>query len=100
MVRGTQRCVCSGTRTTTPPGRSLSRRAIQLGLRGQVLEAYGQRELLEVIDLSAFVAEQRDRLRAEGTAALEIPRELVYVPADPAVAARVGLEAGCVIRHP
>ncbi len=74
-----------------PAGRSLSRRAIQLGLRGQVLEAYGQRELLEVIDLSAFVAEQRDRLRAEGTAALETPCERVYVPADPAVAARVGL---------
>ena len=39
-----------------PSGAKLDRRAIQLGLRGGVLEGFGRRELVEVIDLSGFVA--------------------------------------------
>ena len=74
-----------------PSGAKLERRAIQLGLRGEVLEAYGRRELLEVIDLTGFVAEQRSRLEAGGVEALLIPRERVYVPTDTAVAVRLGL---------
>ena len=80
-----------------PSGAKLDRRAIQLGLRGGVLEAFGRRELVEVIDLSAFVAEQRSVLEARGVPALVTPRERVYMPADPDIAARLGLassEAG------
>jgi hypothetical protein len=69
----------------------LERRAIQLGLRGEVLEAFGRRELVEVIDLSDFVAEQRARLSSGGVSALATPRERVYRPPDPAVAARLRL---------
>jgi hypothetical protein len=46
-----------------PRGNKLERRAIQLGLRGPVLEAFGQRELLEVIDLTDFVSQQREQVR-------------------------------------
>lgn len=74
-----------------PSGAPLERRALQLGLRGEVLAAFGKRELIEVLDLSAFVAEQRARLKAGGVTALQTPRERVYVPTDPAVAARLGL---------
>ena len=74
-----------------PSGAKLDRRAIQLGLRGGVLEAFGRRELVEVIDLSDFVAEQRSVLAARGASALITPRERVYTPGDPAVAARLGL---------
>lgn len=69
-----------------PSGAKLERRAIQLGLRGDVLKAFGTTELLEVIDLTAFVAEQRDVLAAKGVAALAMPRERVYCPANPAAA--------------
>jgi hypothetical protein len=69
----------------------LDRRAIQLGLRGGGLEAFGRRELVEVIDLSEFVAEQRSVLATRGVSVLVTPRERVYTPADPAVAARLGL---------
>ena len=62
-----------------PSGAKLERRAIQLGLRGEVLEAFGRRELVEVIDLSEFVAEQRERLSSGGVSALVTPRERVYV---------------------
>lgn len=74
-----------------PSGAKLERRAIQLGLRGEVLEAFGRRELVEVIDLSEFVAEQRSRLSSGGVSAIVTPRERVYRPADADIAARLRL---------
>src|SRR5258708_5499491 len=65
-----------------PSGAKLERRAIQLGLRGEALEAFGRRELVEVIDLSEFVAEQRSRLSSGGVSAIVTPRERVYRPAN------------------
>jgi hypothetical protein len=74
-----------------PSGASLDRRAIQLGLRGPVLESFGKNELLEVIDLSEFVAEQRSLLSSGGVSALSIPRERIYHPTDPTLAAKLQL---------
>lgn len=74
-----------------PSGAKLERRAIQLGLRGEVLEAFGRHELVEVLDVSEFVAEQWARLSSGGVSGLVTPRERVYRPADPAVAARLRL---------
>jgi len=74
-----------------PSGAKLERRAIQLGMRGEVLESFGQRELLEVIDMTPFVSEQRTRLAEEGLSGLLTPREGVYLPGDPKVATRLGL---------
>jgi hypothetical protein len=37
-----------------PSGAKLERRAIQLGLRGAVLETFGRKELMEVLDVSEF----------------------------------------------
>jgi hypothetical protein len=76
-----------------PSGSALDRRAIQLGLRGQVLEEFGKNELLQVIDLSSFVAEQRSCLSASGISSLITPRERVYRPADPTIAARLHLSS-------
>jgi hypothetical protein len=75
-----------------PKGRPLLRRALQLGLRGGVLEDFGKRELVDVIDMTEFVAEQRMRLSSLGTAGLSTPSERVYVPGDPAIAGRVMLD--------
>jgi hypothetical protein len=75
-----------------PHGAKLERRAIQLGLRGPVLEAFGKRELLEVIDMTPFVAAQRANAASAGFTDLHTPVERVYVPADSAVANRLGLE--------
>jgi hypothetical protein len=60
-------------------------------LRGEVLKAFGKRELIEVIDLSAFVAEQRLLLSSSGVSAITTPRERVYIPADPTIASRLQL---------
>jgi hypothetical protein len=74
-----------------PSGAKLDRRAIQLGLRGSTLEAFGTSELLEVTDLSEFVAEQHAVLSNRGVSALFTPRERVCVPADPQIATRLRL---------
>ena len=74
-----------------PSGAKLERRAIQLGLRGEVLEAFGRRELVEVLDVSEFVAEQRERMSSGGVSVLVTPREREYRPADHSVVARLRL---------
>jgi hypothetical protein len=74
-----------------PKGPKLDRRAIQLGLRGEVLRAFATTELVEVIDLTAFVEEQRGQLASGGVAAIRTPCERVYRPNDAEIAARLGL---------
>ena len=71
--------------------RALKRRAVQLGLRGETLRAFGVPELLQVIDMTAFVAKQRERLQSEGIAALDTPAERIYMPATAAISGRLGL---------
>lgn len=75
-----------------PGGQPLPRRAIQIGLRGAALEAFGRRELREVIDMTAFVAEQRDALQRNGATGLLTPVERPYVPGDAAIATRLMLD--------
>lgn len=66
-----------------PTGEKCERRAIQLGLRGAALEAYGKHEIVQIIDVSAFVAEQRANVHEWRTGKLMTPSECVYVPAGP-----------------
>ena len=63
----------------SPSGANLERRAIQLGLRGKTLRAFATSELLEVIDLTEFVAAQRGNV-AGAFARLRTPVERVYKP--------------------
>jgi len=74
-----------------PNGEKVTRRALQLGLRDEPLKAYGRREILEVIDMSNFVAEQKSTLNSTGLSMLATPSERVYQPADPAIAAWIGI---------
>lgn len=75
-----------------PSGARLQRRALQLGLRGEALEAFGQRELIEVRDLSTFVEEARQQFTTLGVAGLVTPRERVYLPDDLEIRRRIGLD--------
>ena len=77
-----------------PGGSPVERRALQLGLRGEVLRQYAQAWIVDIQDISSFVAEQRRFARADAYAQLVTPREDVYWLADPAIAARVGLSGG------
>src|SRR5262249_52713462 len=75
-----------------PNGRALDRRAIQLGLRGAALAAFGKRELLEVIDMTDFVAVQRSHLVEPGLCQLMMPMERIYLPADSSIARHLKLD--------
>ena len=82
-----------------PMGSPVARRAIQLGLRGKVLGDYASKDirsadnqLLEVIDMTAFVGEQKAVLATAGISAFTMPVERVYRPADAAIAQRIGLD--------
>jgi hypothetical protein len=73
-----------------PAGRPVERRAIQLGLRGEVLARYAKEWLLDVQDISAFVHEQKANAKAPYDR-LVTPREEVYPVADPEVGTRLGI---------
>lgn len=60
-----------------PSGAKLPRRAIQLGLRGSALRAFAITELMEVIDMTDFVAQQRQYAQDDNPQ-LETPLESVY----------------------
>ncbi|HEY3994172.1 MAG TPA: DUF4291 domain-containing protein [Ktedonobacteraceae bacterium] len=60
-----------------PSGKPLARRAIQLGLRGEILANYAREWIVEIEDISDFVAEQREYARGD-YARLVVPREQVY----------------------
>jgi hypothetical protein len=73
-----------------PSGNPLERRAIQLGLRGDVLAKYAKDWLLQIKDVSDFVAERRANAE-DPFDRLVTPREDVYPVADPEVSASLGL---------
>lgn len=74
----------------SPNGDKEERRAIQIGLRGATLEAYGKREIVEIADMSLFVASQRANAVREHIEELTTPLERPYRPNE-ALAASLGL---------
>ncbi|WP_367870439.1 DUF4291 domain-containing protein [Luteolibacter sp. Populi] len=72
-----------------PNGAPQQRRAIQLGLRGEMLRRYAETEVIRIEDISGFVAEQREFLGNPDK--LLVPAETVYQP-DVAAAANVALD--------
>jgi len=63
-----------------PNGNSVSRRAIQLGLRGEMLKRFAKDELFYISDVTDFVKEQRENITEFDK--LIVPHEAVYVPSN------------------
>jgi hypothetical protein len=61
----------------SPSGARQTRRAIQLGLRGRMLQRMAGDDLLEVIDMTGFVAQQRVHAQDDNPD-LQTPTEAVY----------------------
>lgn len=74
-----------------PAGHRLSRRAIQLGLRGEALARYAKEWIIAIEDISDFVAQQRAFVQAQALEQLQVPYETVYPVTDAEVAARLRL---------
>ncbi|MDP9316405.1 MAG: DUF4291 domain-containing protein [Chloroflexota bacterium] len=75
-----------------PGGNKSARRAIQLGLRGDILRQYAQDWIIDIEDISPFVGEQRVNAHAGSRYEhLQTPCEEVYPIADPKVATKLGI---------
>lgn len=72
-----------------PTGQRLSRRAIQLGLRGEALAQYAREWVVGIEDISDFVAQQRLAVQTQAFEQLQVPCETIYPVAHPAVAAQL-----------
>lgn len=74
-----------------PLGNQVERRAVQLGLRGDILRRYAEQEILEIIDMTPFVIEQRQHLDNDFEK-LIIPKETLYIPNDEQAIKSVGID--------
>ena len=75
-----------------PSGAKVERRAIQLGLRDDALVQYARNWLIEIEDISAFVAEQRLYAQTKTSyMQLRTPREDIYPVQDFHTARQVGV---------
>lgn len=75
-----------------PHGNKLDRRAIQLGLKGEVLEKFGRQQVTRIDDITPFVQQQKTRIATRQLESLRVPIERIYTVADPALATRIQVE--------
>lgn len=74
-----------------PIGRSLRRRAIQLGLRGQPLAKYAREWIVSIEDITEYVHEQHQHVQSAQLEKLLTPLESVYPITDLALQKRLGI---------
>ncbi len=75
-----------------PTGGKLNRRAVQLGLRGDVLQSYSREWLVNVEDITPKVRAEHAHVLARRWDELQTPRERVY-PITPEIGRILGMEA-------
>jgi len=63
-------------------GEKQERKAIQLGLKGQILKDFGTQMVRKIIDITDFVKEQKKKIDKNEIDELYVPQEYVYVPED------------------
>lgn len=76
----------------SPSGGKLERRAIQLGLRGDILKKYSREWIVDIQDVTSFVAEQRDNSISSRYSQLVVPRERIYPVTDQSIIDNIRLE--------
>jgi len=74
-----------------PFGNKLSRRAIQLGIKGDLLEKFGTKEIKSIKDMTPFVKEQKNLLGSGELKSLMIPYETVFEIDDASLARKIGI---------
>jgi hypothetical protein len=79
----------------SPTGGKLERKAIQLGLRGDVLELYAREWIISIEDISEFVSEQRQNLG--DFSQLIVPSETIYPVTDAKVAAQLQISGDAIL---
>lgn len=74
-----------------PCQKPVERRAIQLGLRGEILARYAKDFILDIQDISEFVHEQYPNRLVRNQEQLLIPLQSVYLVNDSTTIKRIGL---------
>ena len=74
-----------------PYGNRLTRRAVQLGLKGDALAQFGKRQVTRIEDITDFVQQQKLHVDNRQLAQLHVPQERVYAVADATLTPRIGL---------
>lgn len=74
-----------------PHGKPLTRRAIQLGLKDDVLQTFGT-TALQIEDITPFVRQQKQHVDNRQLDLLEVPQERIYMPADVALVKQIELD--------
>ncbi|RZK28369.1 MAG: DUF4291 family protein, partial [Hymenobacter sp.] len=75
----------------SPYGVKLTRRALQLGLKNEVLEQFGKHQVTRIEDVTSFVQQQKTHVDNRQLAHLYVPQERVYAVTDVALAQQIGL---------
>ena len=75
-----------------PYGAKLQRRAIQLGLKGHVLERFGKEQVRRIEDVTDFVKEQKKHVDQRRLDLLEVPAERVFELGNVELKKRVGID--------
>ncbi|HEX8327543.1 MAG TPA: DUF4291 domain-containing protein [Hymenobacter sp.] len=76
-----------------PYGAKITRRAIQLGLKGDMLENFGKSQIRLIEDVTDFVQQQKQHVDAKGIEHLLVPQERVYLPTNPVLCQKIGLSS-------
>lgn len=72
-------------------GQKQERKAIQLGMKGEVLQTFGKAMIREIIDVTDFVLEQQKAISEKRLEDLLIPDEQIYLPEDEGLIEFLGL---------
>lgn len=75
-----------------PFGNKLERRAIQLGLKGKVLETFGKEQIKLIEDITDFVKQQKQHLDNNHLDKLIVPIETVFKTTDRELNKKIGIE--------
>jgi len=74
-----------------PYGGKLERKAIQIGMKGDVLKRFGTEMIRRIVDVTDFVKAQKRHVDLRELDRLEIPRETVYAVRGADVKMAIGL---------
>jgi hypothetical protein len=75
-----------------PFGGKLTRRAIQIGMKGSVLEVFGRQQIKLIEDITGFVKEQKVHVDNGKLEKLSVPIETVYQLTDEDLQKRIGVD--------
>jgi len=75
-----------------PFGCKLTRRAIQIGMKGSVLEVFGKQQIKQIEDITGFVKEQKVHVDNHELDKLSVPIETVYQLTDEDFRKRIGVD--------